>query len=66
MLKHYVASGGSLLVLLAEEGESRYGTNINFLLEEFGIVVNAGMHVRLKERALTIVLFEIYNTYVYS
>ena len=42
-MKKFVASGGSLLVLMAEEGETRYGTNINFVLEEFGVVINPGL-----------------------
>lgn len=28
--------------MLGEGGESRYDTNINFLLEEYGIMVNNG------------------------
>ena len=34
--------GGSLLVLLGEGGEGSFNTNINFLLEDFGIMVNNG------------------------
>lgn len=30
------------MVLLGEGGETKYETNINFLLEEFGIMVNNG------------------------
>ncbi|XP_068598820.1 intraflagellar transport protein 52 homolog [Brachionichthys hirsutus] len=40
VLKHYLDAGGNVLVLLGEGGESKYDTNINFLLEEFGIMVN--------------------------
>jgi intraflagellar transport protein 52 len=29
-------------VMLGEGGESRFDTNINFLLEEYGIMVNNG------------------------
>ena len=32
---------GSILVLLTEGGEEASGTNINYLLEEFGISINA-------------------------
>ncbi|NXO04355.1 IFT52 protein, partial [Rhinopomastus cyanomelas] len=38
VLKKFLEGGGSILVMLREGGESRYGTNINFLLEEYGIV----------------------------
>ncbi|NWH52695.1 IFT52 protein, partial [Fregata magnificens] len=38
VLKKFVEDGGAILVMLREGGESRYGTNINFLLEEYGIV----------------------------
>lgn len=43
VVKKYVETGGSLLVMLGEGGESKYETNINFLLEEYGIMVNNGM-----------------------
>ena len=42
-IKNYISSGGAVLVLLGEGGETRFDTNINFLLEEYGIVVNAGL-----------------------
>lgn len=35
-------AGGSLLVLMTEEGEVKLDTNINYLLEEFGIACNSG------------------------
>ena len=41
-MKAYLESGGSMLVLLGEGGESRFETNINFFLEEYGIMVNNG------------------------
>lgn len=47
VLKHYLVGGGNILVMLGEGGEIRYDTNINFLLEEFGIMVNNGMHLTL-------------------
>lgn len=40
--KQYIASGGSLLVMLGEGGESKHGTNINYLLEQFGVSINNG------------------------
>ncbi|XP_070600887.1 intraflagellar transport protein 52 homolog isoform X2 [Erythrolamprus reginae] len=46
VLKKYLESGGNILVMLGEGGESRYDTNINFLLEEFGIMVNNDSVVR--------------------
>lgn len=46
VLKNYIKQGGSLFVLLAEGGEAKAGTNINYLLEEFGISVNTDSVVR--------------------
>ena len=37
-------TGGSLLVMMGEGGESRFETNLNFLLEDYGIYVNNGKH----------------------
>lgn len=45
-LKQYVNEGGSLLVMLGEGGETRFNTNINYLLEDFGIMVNSDAVVR--------------------
>ena len=42
VIKRYIDGGGSVLVMLGEGGESRFETNINFFLEEFGINVNTG------------------------
>lgn len=39
-LKKYLETGGSILVLLGEGGEKRFDTNINFFLEEYGIMIN--------------------------
>ncbi|XP_053105532.1 intraflagellar transport protein 52 homolog isoform X1 [Hemicordylus capensis] len=46
VLKKFLESGGDILVMLGEGGESRYDTNINFLLEEYGIMVNNDAVVR--------------------
>lgn len=46
VLKQYLDSGGDLLVMLGEGGEMKYDTNINFLLEEFGIMVNNDAVIR--------------------
>nr|XP_002126598.1 intraflagellar transport protein 52 homolog [Ciona intestinalis] len=45
-LKRYIDNGGSLLVLLGEGGEGSFNTNINFLLEEYGIMINNDAVVR--------------------
>jgi hypothetical protein len=42
-IKKYIEGGGSVLVLMGEGGETKYQTNINYLLEEYGIYVNSGM-----------------------
>ena len=42
VLRDYMDKGGCVLVLMTEGGELKQDTNINFLLEEFGIMVNNG------------------------
>ncbi|XP_015586837.1 intraflagellar transport protein 52 homolog [Cephus cinctus] len=39
-IRTFINSGGNVLVMLGEGGENKFNTNINFLLEEFGIMVN--------------------------
>eukprot|EP00056_Hartaetosiga_gracilis_P020146 m.17846 g.17846 ORF g.17846 m.17846 type:complete len:415 (+) comp8199_c0_seq1:112-1356(+) len=46
VLRAYMDGGGSLFVMLGEGGESRFDTNMNFLLEEYGIMVNPDAVVR--------------------
>ncbi|XP_042690474.1 intraflagellar transport protein 52 homolog isoform X1 [Centrocercus urophasianus] len=46
VLKKFLEDGGAILVMLGEGGESRRGTNINVLLEEYGIVFNNDAVVR--------------------
>ncbi|XP_039623841.1 intraflagellar transport protein 52 homolog isoform X1 [Polypterus senegalus] len=46
VLKRYLDNGGGIMVLLGEGGELKYDTNINFLLEEFGIMVNNDAVIR--------------------
>uniref|UniRef100_A0A6I8SRF6 MYB proto-oncogene-like 2 n=1 Tax=Xenopus tropicalis TaxID=8364 RepID=A0A6I8SRF6_XENTR len=46
VLKQFLEGGGDILVMLGEGGESRHDTNINFLLEEYGIMVNNDSVVR--------------------
>ena len=45
-LKKYLETGGSILVLLGEGGEKKFDTNINFFLEEYGIMINNDAVVR--------------------
>lgn len=46
ILKKYVQQGGSVLIMMAEGGEVRAGTNINYWLEEYGMAVNSDSVVR--------------------
>ncbi|XP_066591365.1 intraflagellar transport protein 52 homolog [Prorops nasuta] len=46
-IRSYINSGGKALVMLGEGGEMKSNTNINFLLEEFGIMVNNDSVVRM-------------------
>lgn len=50
----YVSSGGRVLMLVGEGGETRFNTNVNFLLEDFGIMVNSDAVVRT-----------VYDNYMY-
>ncbi|EDO47507.1 predicted protein [Nematostella vectensis] len=45
-IKQYLEGGGNVLVLMGEGGEMRFDTNINFLLEDYGIMVNNDSVVR--------------------
>ncbi|VDL99822.1 unnamed protein product [Schistocephalus solidus] len=45
-INKFISGGGSVLVLLGENGESKYATNINYLLEQYGILVNNDAVVR--------------------
>lgn len=42
----YFQSGGSVMVMLGEGGENKNGTNINYLIEQFGISINNDSLVR--------------------
>ncbi|XP_055548271.1 intraflagellar transport protein 52 homolog isoform X2 [Wyeomyia smithii] len=44
--KDYISEGGRLLLLLGEGGEVNFNTNINFLLEEYGMTINNDSVVR--------------------
>ena len=37
----FIDNGGNVLIMLGEGGEAKFGTNINFLLEEYGIMINS-------------------------
>lgn len=39
-IKGYLKAGGSAAFLLGEGGEERLGTNVNYLLEEYGMTVH--------------------------
>lgn len=41
-LKEFVENGGALMILLGEGGEVEFNTNVNFLLEEYGMSINNG------------------------
>ena len=45
-LRHYIENGGSVLVIMNEGGEQKMQTNINALLEQFGIFVNTDCVIR--------------------
>jgi len=45
-VKQFIGKGGNVLVMMSEGGESALKTNINFFLEEFGIMVNPDAVVR--------------------
>lgn len=42
-IKQFVDRGGNVIVMMGEGGENSLKTNINFLLEDFGIMVNSGL-----------------------
>jgi intraflagellar transport protein 52 len=45
-IRKYIESGGSVLVVMNEGGEQKMNTNINAMLEQFGIFVNADAVIR--------------------
>ena len=47
VLKQYLGDGGSIVILSSEGGESRNSTNLNYLIEEFGININSDCVIRL-------------------
>lgn len=45
-IKEYITGGGSVLILLSEGGETKLNTNLNYLLEDYGISVNNDSVIR--------------------
>lgn len=45
-MRDFLGEGGSLLFALGEGGEGRHNTNVNFLLEDYGISINNDAVVR--------------------
>lgn len=45
-IKTYVQGGGNLFIMFAEGGETKLETNLNYLLEEYGISVNSDCVIR--------------------
>ena len=45
-IKNYIEQGGSVMVIMNEGGETKANTNINALLEQFGIFVNTDCVIR--------------------
>ena len=41
-IHQYIANGGNVLFMLSEGGEAKLNTNVNFFLEEYGVMVNPG------------------------
>ncbi|XP_076230944.1 intraflagellar transport 52 [Calliopsis andreniformis] len=46
-IRSFLNDGGHILVMLGEGGEKKSNTNVNFLLEEFGIMVNNDSVIRM-------------------
>ncbi|XP_047141945.1 intraflagellar transport protein 52 homolog isoform X1 [Hydra vulgaris] len=45
-MKSYLENGGSILAMLSEGGEQKTKTNLNFMLEEYGIMGNTDSVIR--------------------
>jgi intraflagellar transport protein 52 len=45
-IRRYIDEGGRALILMAEGGEQKLGTNINAMLEQLGISVNSDSVIR--------------------
>jgi len=45
-IKAFISRGGSVLILMGEGGEDKAGTNLNYLLEDYGMSFNSDAVVR--------------------
>lgn len=45
-VRQYIEAGGSVLVIMNEGGENKMNTNINAMLEQFGMFVNTDCVIR--------------------
>ena len=45
-IKQYIDNGGNVIVMMSEGGENSFKTNINFLLEDYGVMVNSGLWIK--------------------
>jgi len=45
-LKQFMEAGGAVIILLGEGGESKFPTNVNYFLEEYGVSINNDAVVR--------------------
>lgn len=45
--QEFIDNGGALMILLGEGGETEFNTNLNFLLEEYGMNINSGLYTML-------------------
>lgn len=41
-IQEYIENGGAVMILLGEGGENEFNTNLNFLLEDYGMSINSG------------------------
>ena len=53
-IKGFLESGNSVVIMLGEGGEGKYGTNINYLLEEYGMAINPDCAVLPKPSTLNL------------
>jgi intraflagellar transport protein 52 len=45
-IRRYLDEGGRVLLMMAEGGEQKLGTNINAMLEQLGISINSDTVIR--------------------
>ena len=46
VITQFIEDGGSVVILMGEGGESKFNTNLNYLLEQYGIFINPDSVVR--------------------